>query len=83
MTIISEPYIQNKKRPTDTENKQGTKGESQGVGTNQEFRININTLLYIKQISNKNLLFGTWNYTQYFVITYKEKASEKKKNMYN
>ena len=27
-TVISEPYIQNKNRPTDTENKQGTKGES-------------------------------------------------------
>ena len=47
-TVISEPYIQNKNRPTDTENKQGTKGESQGVGINQEFRININRLLYIK-----------------------------------
>ena len=34
MTILSEPYIQNKRRPTDTENKQGTKGESQGVGIN-------------------------------------------------
>ena len=45
---ISEPYIQNKNRPTDTENKQGTKRESQGVGINQEFRININRLLYVK-----------------------------------
>ena len=28
------------------------------------------TLLYIKQITNKNLLYSTENYTQYPVITY-------------
>ena len=34
-TVISEPYIQNKNRSTDTENKQGTKEENQGMGINQ------------------------------------------------
>ena len=29
------------------------------------------TVLYIKQITNKDLLYSTRNYTQYFVITYK------------
>ena len=37
----------------------------------------INTLLYIKQISNKDLLYNTRNYAQYFVLTYMGKASEK------
>ena len=37
----------------------------------------INTLLYIKQISNKDLLCNTGNYIQYFVLTCTGKASEK------
>ena len=49
----------------------------QGGGINKEFGINIYTLLYIKQITNKDLLYSTGNYTQYFVITYKGKESEK------
>ena len=53
-----------------------TKGES-GGGINQEFGINIYTLLYIKYITNKDLLYSTENYTQYFVITYMGKESEK------
>ena len=32
---------------------------------NQEFEINAYTLLYIKQITNKDLLNSTENYTQY------------------
>ena len=35
------------------------------------------TLLYIKLITNKDLLYITENYTQYFVITYIGKESEK------
>ena len=48
-----------------------------GGGINQEFGINIDTLLYIKQIINKDLLYCTGNYTQYLVITYMEKKSGK------
>ena len=51
-----------------------------GGWINQEFGINIYILLYIKQITNKDLLYSTGNYTQYFVINYKRKESEK--NMY-
>ena len=42
-----------------------------------EFGINIYALLYIQQIANKDLPYRTGNYTQYFVITYKGKESEK------
>ena len=44
---------------------------------NQELKINVKTLPYIKQITNKDLLYSTGNYTQYFVVTYKGKESEK------
>ena len=43
---------------------------------NQEFDINIHTQLYIQQTTNKDLLYSTGNYTQYFVITYKGNESE-------
>ena len=42
--------------------------------------MNINTLLYIKYITSKDLLYGAGNYTQYFVITYNGKIL--KKNIY-
>ena len=36
----------------------------------------------VYKINNKDQLYGTGNYTQYFVITYKEKESEKE-HIYN
>ena len=58
----------------ETVNSQNTKFNG---GTNLEFGINIYTLLHIKEITNKNLLYSTGNSTQYFVITYNGKESEK------
>ena len=46
-------------------------------GINQDLGININTLLYIKYIIIKDLLYSTGIYTQYFVTTYKIKESKK------
>ena len=57
-----------------------TKGEREWGGEiNQDYGINRQTLQYIKQISNKDLLYDTVNSTQYsiFVITYSGKESEK------
>ena len=45
------------------------KGKGVG-GINWEFWINRYTLLYIKQVNNKDLLHSTGNYNQYLVITY-------------
>ena len=45
-------------------------------GIKSEYEINICTLLYIKQIINRDLLYSTGKYTQYFIITNKEKESE-------
>ena len=55
-----------------------TKGETLGEGgVNQETGINTYTLPYIKQIANKDLVYSTGNSTQYSVITYMGKESEK------
>ena len=43
----------------------------------QTHGINIYTPLCIKQIINKDLMQSTRNYTQYLVITYNGKESEK------
>ena len=55
--------------------------KGKGERYKQEDDINKYTLLCIKQISNKDLLHNTGNYTQYFVITYKEKNL--KNNVHN
>ena len=49
--------------------------EKRGQGINQEY--GITGLLYIKQINNKDLLYSTGNSTQYLVITYNGRESEK------
>ena len=49
----------------------------EGVEINQEFGINRYTLLYIKQLNNKELLYSTRNYTQYLVINYNGKEPDK------
>ena len=51
-----------------------TKGESEG---RDKMGINRYTLLYIKQINNKDLLNSPENYIQYLTITYNGKESEK------
>ena len=48
-----------------------------GVGINQESEISGDTLLHIKQISNKKLLYATGNSIQHSVITYNRKESKK------
>lgn len=53
-----------------------TKGKG-GREINQELGSNIYTLLYVKETSNKDVLYSTGNYTQYFAITDKHKESGK------
>ena len=48
-----------------------------GGGINWEIGIDIYTLLYIKQITNKDLLYSTGNSTQYSVMAYMGKESKK------
>ena len=53
------------------------KGKGSEGGINQEFWISRHKLLYIKQINNEVLLYSTGNYTQYLIINYNGKQSEK------
>ena len=46
------------------------------IGMNPEFGVNMYTLLYINEISNKELLYSIGNYIQYLVITYNGKESK-------
>ena len=43
---------------------------------NWEIGIDIYTLLYVKQITNKDLLYSTGNSTRYSVMAYMEKKSK-------
>ena len=42
----------------------------------------IHATIYIKQVTNKDLLYSTGNSTQYSVMTYKRKESKKEWNIY-
>ena len=46
-------------------------------GINCKFGIDIYTLLYMEYISNRDLLYSTGTSTQYSVVTYEGKESEK------
>ena len=65
--MLQRIYLQNRNRITDIENKfMVAKGER---GSDKLIEINIYTVLYIKQIINKFLLYRTWNYTHYLIIS--------------
>ena len=53
-----------------------TKGE-RGRGINWAFKINRYTLLCIKQINSKYLLYNTENYIQYLVMLYNVAKSKR------
>ena len=58
-----------KQKQTHRYKKQTWLPKGRGGRINQESGIIIYTLLYIKQVNNKDLLYSTGNYTQYLVIT--------------
>ena len=49
---------------------------------NQEFGVNINTLLYIKYINSKVILYSTENYIKQLIIIYNGKEYEKNIYLY-
>ena len=55
----------------------GYQGGKGGVGINWEIGTDICTLLYIKQVTNKDLLYSTGNSIQYAVMTYMGMESKK------
>ena len=48
-----------------------------GGEINQELGISLHTLLFIRQVTNKDLKYSTGNSTQYSLLTYMGKQSEK------
>ena len=56
-------------------------GGKSGGGINWEIGIDIYTLPYIKQITNKDLLYSTSNSIQYSVMAYMEKNLKKTKRV--
>ena len=52
-------------------------GRGHDGGINWEFRINIHTLMSIEYVTNQDLLYSRGNCTQYSMITYMRKESEK------
>ena len=64
-------YLQNRNRLTDLENKlMLTSGEGWGEGIVREFGIDMYTLLYLKWITNKDLLYSTGNSAEWYVAAW-------------
>ena len=60
--------LQNRNRLTDFNKELAvSRGKYMGKGVVREFGMSIYTLLYLKWIANKDLLYGTWNSAQYYV----------------
>ena len=57
--------------------KQTYYGYQGGSGGGINWEIDTNTVLYIKQITNKDLLCSIGNYIQYSIMTYMGKESKK------
>ena len=71
------PYVRNRKREDANEFMYKTQRDPQnefmvagrkdvGEGTVKEFGMDMNTLLYLKRITNKDLLYSTWNSAQHY-----------------
>ena len=67
----------NRNTVTDIESKPMVTSWERGGEINKEIGIDIYTLLYIKQIANKDLLYSTWNSTQYSIMTHIRKEPKK------
>ena len=69
--MIQMNYLQNRKRHTDLENGfMVARGEGSRKGIVRGFRIDMYTLLYLKWITNKALLYSTGNSAQCYVAAW-------------
>ena len=67
-------HLQSRNRVTDVENKLWLPGGKRG-GIDRKIKIDTYTLLYIKQITNEDPLYGPGDSTQYSVMAYIGKES--------
>ena len=63
-------YLQNRNRLTDFEHKRVVVWEGWGKRTVREFAKDLYTPLYLRWITNKDLLYSTWNSAQYYVAAW-------------
>ena len=64
-------YIKHKQTQTQKTNLWLAKGKAEGEGQMRVVGLtDTHSNLYIKQISNQNILYSTENYTHYLIITY-------------
>ena len=63
-------YLQNRYRLTDLENELMVARGKDGRGIVRDFGKAMDTLLYLKWITNKDLLYSTGNSTQYYVAAW-------------
>ena len=68
-------YLQNIKRFTDLENELMVAGGRMGKAIVKRFGMGMYTLLYLKQITNKDLVYSMWNSVQWYVATRTERES--------
>ena len=67
--------MKNRKRLTDLENELTVAGEKDGGWGREivrEFGMDMCTLVYLKWITNKDLLYSTWNSAQGYVAAWME-----------
>jgi len=71
--VIFWTYLKCRKRLTDLENElivgKGV-GEGSGKGIVRKFGMDMYTLLHLKWITNKDLLYSTWNSAQYYMAAW-------------
>ena len=71
--IKTKTYLQNRNGLPDLENELTvTRGERWGEGIVREVEMAMYTLLYFKWITNKDLLYSTWNSAQGYVAAWME-----------
>ena len=71
---VIQTHLLTKQKQTHRHRKQTSGYQTEkGVGISQKFGINTFTLLYIKKINDKILLYGTGENIQYLVISYNGK----------
>ena len=64
--------LQNRDRLRDERRVVGGKEEGRNKGIFREFGMDMYTLLYLKLITNKDLLYSTWISFQYYVVAWME-----------
>ena len=64
--------LQNRDRLRDEFRVAGGKDGGRNKGIVREFEVDMHTMLYLKLITNKDLLYSTWDSSQYYAVAWIE-----------